>query len=156
VRPGEIEDAVGEMPILVFFNQADRQVARLGDARDDIDGHHLLRIERHQMANGDDRVEHRPLAARQRRALAHGQRRGGAARAAEKAQAIGFVGLASPGSTPCTAIRCSIQGDCSSRERGRRVHRIARRSRRISVCTKRLLKAGCSASAAGGASTTSA
>ena len=41
-------------------------------------------------------------------------------------------------------------------ERGRRVHRIACRSRTSCVWTKRLLNAGCAASAAGVASTTSA
>ena len=65
-----------------------------------------------------------------------------------------------PGAPPdtCgrTTIRWNIHGACSSRERGRRVHRMAWRARTISVCTNRLLNAGCRASVAGGAITTSA
>ena len=55
-----------------------------------------------------------------------------------------------PSPSPCTAIRCSIQAGRSSAERGRRVQRIACARRTISVCTNRLLKAGCAASAAAG------
>jgi hypothetical protein len=57
---------------------------------------------------------------------------------------------------PCTATRCSIQGGTSSCERARRVHSKACLSRAISVCTNRLLKAGCSSSEIAVASTTSA
>ena len=45
-------------------------------------------------------------------------------------------------SAPRTTRRCSIQGECSSRERGRRVQRMACCGLRISVCTNRLPKAG--------------
>jgi hypothetical protein len=49
---------------------------------------------------------------------------------------------ASPSVVPWTVIRCIIHGGFSSAERGRRVHRIAWRSRTSSVCTNRLLNAG--------------
>src|SRR3546814_10323200 len=59
-------------------------------------------------------------------------------------------------SASCTATRWNIHGGTSSCERARRVHRIACRSGTSSVCTNRLLKAGCSSSEIADASTTSA
>ncbi|MNR41721.1 hypothetical protein D3C85_1601440 [compost metagenome] len=59
-------------------------------------------------------------------------------------------------STWCAASRWHIQGATSSLERGRRVQRIACSGSNSSVCTNRLLNAGCSASLIAGASTTSA
>ncbi|CAM5298933.1 hypothetical protein RLIN73S_03142 [Rhodanobacter lindaniclasticus] len=59
-------------------------------------------------------------------------------------------------SASCTASRWNIHGGRSSAARGRRVHMIACSAGTSSVCTNSLLKAGCSASASAGASTTSA
>ena len=65
VRPGEVEDAVREMPILVLLDQSQRGIARVGHAGRDVDRRRLLRIERHPVPYRDDRVQDRPFAARQ-------------------------------------------------------------------------------------------
>ena len=62
----------------------------------------------------------------------------------------------SPGVPPWPAIRCRSQGGFSSSERARRVQRMAEDPGRNSVCTNKLLKAGCASSAACVASVTSA
>ena len=61
-----------------------------------------------------------------------------------------------PDSSPWGAMRWNIQGVGSEADRGRRVHSIVRLAGTISVCTNRLPNDGCKASAACGASTTSA
>jgi hypothetical protein len=61
-----------------------------------------------------------------------------------------------PAPAPGVDITWSRVGGFSPPERGRRVQRIACASRSSSVCTNKLLNAGCEVSAAGGASTTSA
>ncbi len=58
-----------------------------------------------------------------------------------------------PAAAPCTETRWNMEGEASSAERGRRVHSSAGGSATISVCRNSLLKAGCWASAAAGAST---
>ncbi|MNT54365.1 hypothetical protein D3C72_1915250 [compost metagenome] len=59
-------------------------------------------------------------------------------------------------SAPWTAIRWHIQGTASSVERRLRVQTMACNAGKSSVCTNRLLKAGCMASLMAGARTTSA
>ena len=59
----------------------------------------------------------------------HGGRSGQGSAAADELHPIGFVTTPSPTVVPRTVIRCIIQGGFSSAERGRRVQRIACRSR---------------------------
>ena len=59
-------------------------------------------------------------------------------------------------SASCTASRWNIHGGLSSCARARRVQTMACFSGISSVCTNRLLNAGCSSSEIAGASTTSA
>ena len=92
VRPAQIEDAVREMPVLVFLDQAQRHLAGFADTRHDIDGDRLFRIECERIADGDDRIQHRALGAGERRRLAHRQRSGAASGAADEAQAVRLVG----------------------------------------------------------------
>jgi hypothetical protein len=66
VRPRQLEDAVGEVAILVLVDQALGQLAAFGDAGDDVDHGRLLRLEGDRAADGHDRVEHRALAVGQR------------------------------------------------------------------------------------------
>jgi hypothetical protein len=92
VGPSQVENAVREMAVVIFVDQAQGRVAGVGDARDNIDRGRLLRIQGQQIADGDNRIQHRAVAARQRRRIVHGQRGGGAAGAADEAQAVGLVG----------------------------------------------------------------
>ena len=92
VRPGQVEDAVGEMPILVFLDQAKGHLAALGNARHQVDGHRLFRAQGQQMANGDDRIQHGAIGPGQRTGLAQRQWIGRGPRPTNKALAIGFIG----------------------------------------------------------------
>ena len=106
------------------------------------------------IANRDGRVEDRAFAVVERRAM-HRRRIGKGAAAADE---LGAVGLIRCGAERLAVNRHQVHhpGRVFLAERGRRVQRIACRSRTSCVCTNRLLNAGCAASAAGGASTTSA
>ncbi len=67
--PGQIEDTIGETPILVFLDQAQADVAGVADAGHHIDRCRFFRIERDPTPDGDNRIEHRALAARERRSI---------------------------------------------------------------------------------------
>ena len=64
--PCQIEDAIRETPILVFFHQAQGGIAGFTDAGDHIYRCRFFRIERYPIADGDNRIEHGALAARER------------------------------------------------------------------------------------------
>ena len=74
--PCQFEDAIREPPILVFLDQAQGCVAGFADAGNHIDRCRLFRIERDAGADGDNRVQHRALTARQGRAIDRRARRG--------------------------------------------------------------------------------
>ena len=62
VRPGEVEDAIGQAGIAVLLGQRFDAGARLGDAGDDVDPHGLIRLQQHRLADANDRIEDRPFA----------------------------------------------------------------------------------------------
>ena len=94
VCPGQIEDAIRETPILVFLDQAQGRIAGFADAGDHIDRCRLFRIERDPIADGDNRIEHRALAARERPGIASPIACGSATvlATADEPHAIGLVG----------------------------------------------------------------
>ena len=92
VGPCQIEDAIRETPVLVFLDQAQAGVAGVADAGDDVDGRRLFRIERDSIPDRDDRIEHRALAARERRGTAHGLRIGDGVSAADELHAVRLIG----------------------------------------------------------------
>ena len=63
VGPRQIEDAIRETPILVFFDQTQGCVARFADASNHVDRCRLLRIERYAIADRHNRIEDRTLAS---------------------------------------------------------------------------------------------
>ena len=91
VRPGELEDAVGEPAVDVFGEQRDAGIARVGHAVDHVDRRRLLGLERDDAARRGHRVEHRAGAARQRAGHAHRLRCIQLATAADEARAVGLV-----------------------------------------------------------------
>ena len=91
VSPGEVEDAIGEVPILVFLDQPHAGFAAAAGARDEIERRRLTRFERNVAADRDDRIKHRALGAGERGAFGQRERRGGRASAADESHAIGFV-----------------------------------------------------------------
>ena len=90
--PGEIEDAVGEVTVLVFFDQADGHLAGIADAQNEIDRCRLLGIQNDTPADGNDRIQYRSFAVRERHGVAHRQGSAAVASAPDEAQAIGFIG----------------------------------------------------------------
>ncbi len=156
VRPGQLEDAVGQARVGVFFRQRHGRLPRLGDAGDQVDPR------RSRSAAGRRRGGCRPPGRapdpRCPKAASSRPSRPGSARV--RPRPMNFIRSvsndASPIVVPWTVIRCIIHGGFSSADRGRRVQRIACRSRTNSVCTNRLLNAGCDRSWAGRARTTSA
>ena len=90
MRPCKIENAIGEMAVLVFRDQRERTVARRGNAVHDVDDHRLVRLDRHPLANRDDRIEHRSLAVGQWIVVAQRDRCSGTAAAADEARSIGL------------------------------------------------------------------
>ena len=92
VGPGQLEDAVGEAPILIFLDQAQGRVAAVADAVNQVHVGRLFRLEADPAADGHHRVQHRALAAGQRRGIVHRLGRGDGAAAADEARAVGLVG----------------------------------------------------------------
>ena len=92
VGPGQVEDAVRQIPVLILFHQTHGGIAALRHAGHDIDGGRLPRIEGEGHADGDDGIQHRACSAGERRGVAHRQRIGRRSGAADEAQAIRFVG----------------------------------------------------------------
>src|SRR5208282_2692860 len=90
--PGETEDAIRETPVLVFFSQTQTGGARLADAGHDVDRHFFFWIEHDFMTDGDDRIEHRPFAAREGRVTGHGLWIGDSVSPADEAHPVSFVG----------------------------------------------------------------
>ena len=103
VRPGQLEDAIGQPRVVVFLHQAPGRLARLGDAGDDVDAGRFIRRELDGAADGDDRVEHRPFAVGQRPASCIASRIG-RCRPRPMNAAVGLED-ASPTVWPCTVIR---------------------------------------------------
>ena len=95
VRPGQLEHAIRQPLILIFFGQAQHCVARFSHADHHIDGGRLLRVEGDRIANSDDRIQHRALAPRKlaRRACSstQGLRVSGGAGAAYELHAARFI-----------------------------------------------------------------
>ena len=126
--PCQIEDAIRETPVLVFFDQAQGGIAGFADAGDHVDRRRFFRIERDPVPDGDDRIEHRALAARERpksRPPAHRLRIGDGVAAADELHAVGLVGDFSD-LRPVHGHQVKHPGRLLARERGRRVQRIAR------------------------------
>ena len=92
VRPRQIEDAVRQVPILVFSGEAQGGIARLGDAGRDVNRRRLLRIESHPVSDRDDRVQNRALLAGQPAGIGHRLRGGDRASASDERHAVGLVG----------------------------------------------------------------
>ena len=91
VGPRQLEDTIGEAPVLVLLDQAQGRVAGFADASDNVDGRRLFRLERDPVADRDDRVEHRPRAPAERPGGAHRQRVGHAGAAPDEGHALGFI-----------------------------------------------------------------
>src|ERR1700674_778396 len=64
VGPCQLEDAIGKPAVLVFLHQAERAVASVADARHHVDRGRLLRIQCYAIADSDNRIQYRTLAAR--------------------------------------------------------------------------------------------
>ena len=92
MRPRQVEDAIRQTPILVFLDQAQARVAGFADAGDDIHRRRFFRIERDPVADRDNRIEHGPLAARERRRTAHRLRIGDGVSPADEPHAVGLIG----------------------------------------------------------------
>ena len=92
VGPRQVEDAVRETPILVFLDQAQARVAGFADAGDHIDRCRFFRFERDPVPDGDNRIEHGALAARERRRTVHRLRIGDGVAAADEPHAVGLIG----------------------------------------------------------------
>ena len=95
--PGQIEDAVGQPPVLVFPYQAQGRLAGLPHAKDHVDGRGLFRLQEDAVANGHDGIKHRPLAVgklpgKEPGAGAHGLRIGHGIGPADEFHAVGLVG----------------------------------------------------------------
>ena len=90
--PRQIEDAIRKTPILVFLDQAQARIAGFADAGDNIDRCRFFRIERYPIPDGDNRIEHGALAARERRWTAHRLRIGDGVSAADELHAVGLIG----------------------------------------------------------------
>ena len=92
VRPGQVEDAVGQTEVAVFLGQGIDSGTRLGNSGDDIDPHGFIRLQKNGLADADDRIEDGALAVG--KGLVAVQGRGGCERplAADEPQTIGFVG----------------------------------------------------------------
>ncbi len=88
--PGQFEDAVGEIAVLVLGNQMQGLFARVGSADDDINHRRLFRFEYDLKADRRDGIEHRTVGTGQRRQIPHRLRRLRCVAASEEAGAIGF------------------------------------------------------------------
>ena len=139
MSPCQIKDAIRETPILVFFHQAQGCITGFTDAGDHVYRCRFFRIERYPGADGDNRIEHGALAAREQtdsvsktesvRTPAHRLWIGGGVAAADELHAIGLVGdfsdlrpmhghqvqhpgrLLAPGAGPASAKYCSLPAD---------------------------------------------
>src|SRR5579859_3425046 len=92
VGPCKIKDAVCQMAILIFVNQLQAAVASLPDARDQIGGSRLPWVKTDQVADCDNGIENRALAARKRRGTVHRLRVRDCSSPANKSCAVSFVG----------------------------------------------------------------
>ena len=92
VGPGQVEDAVGQAPILVLFDQVQARVAVLADPVDQVHGGRLFRSQGDPTADGDHRVQHRALGAGQGGGAVHRQGRARGTTAADEAGAVGLEG----------------------------------------------------------------
>src|SRR4030043_347453 len=95
--PCQIKDAIREISILVFLHNAQAHVAGFADARDNIYRYRFFRIQRYPIPDGDNRIEHGALAARERPRKktsypAHRLRIGDGVSAADELHAIGLIG----------------------------------------------------------------
>ena len=59
VSPCEIEDTIGEVSVMVFFDHREHAFARFGDAGDDVDAGRFVWTDDDSVANSNGRVEHR-------------------------------------------------------------------------------------------------
>ena len=90
--PRQIENAIRQTLVLIFFDQALACVAAGADAGDNVDGCRLFRIERDLRPDGDNRIEHGALAARERRATAQGLRIGDGVSSPDEPHAVRLIG----------------------------------------------------------------
>ena len=100
VRPRQVEDAVGDAPVLVALGQVLDALARVGRARDEVDGRGVVGLEHDALPDRDDRVEHRAFAAGERPRRHERLRARERAVAADETRTIGFereVGRLRPG-----------------------------------------------------------
>src|SRR4030042_4431357 len=95
--PCQIKDAIREISILVFLHKAQAHVAGFADTRDNIYRCRFCRIQRYPIPDGDNRIEHGALAARERPREkiiypAHSLWIGDGVSAADELHAIGLIG----------------------------------------------------------------
>ena len=90
VRPGQIDDAIGQMAVEILVDQRQRDVAAVRHAGHDVQRDRLTGIEREHAADGDHRIEHRAVGARQRGRV-HRQCIGAGTGTTDEAHAVGFA-----------------------------------------------------------------
>ena len=91
VRPREIEDAIGEMAVVVLRDESERGVTRLRNPQDDIDDNRLVGLQRDPLADGDNRIEHRAFGPRERSVRGQCLGRCETHSAPDEARAIGLI-----------------------------------------------------------------
>ena len=91
VGPCQVEHAVGEMAVAVFFYKRQASIATVTDARYEVDDRSLVRFEHDAHADRNNRIEHRAIGVRQRGDIQRLRVRK-VATAPDEARAVGFVG----------------------------------------------------------------
>ena len=115
VRPGQLEDAVGQVAVVVLLDQRQRAVARLGDAGDDVDACRLVRL-RSSRVRGSRRSDRAPsLRCRTAAPRCIARRVGDGSAAADELARGRSRTRSAPTAVPCTVIRCIIHGGRSPR-----------------------------------------
>ena len=95
MRPGEFEDPVRQVSVLVLAGQAGGRLPVRADAIHHVDCGGLLGFERDAVADCDDRIQDRAIGSRKGGVLAHRLRGHNALFPADKTHAVGFVGYLS-------------------------------------------------------------
>ncbi|MCY1394871.1 hypothetical protein D9M71_97990 [compost metagenome] len=128
VGPGQVEDAIGEVPVAVFIDQIQTALAAVRDTGHQVDGRCLPGVQCNTAADCHDRVEHRACGAGQLLDVAIERRRCcNVAPSADESCSIGLVGngfdihtvgcqqVAHPGYRFLTGARPAGADDCLQR-----------------------------------------
>ena len=92
VRPGQVDDAVGEVAVAVLVREVQAVLAVGADAHHEVEVHGLLGQEPDAVPDRDDRVEHRARAAGELPLAIERRRTGRRSPPADEARAVGLEG----------------------------------------------------------------